>query len=396
MERSRSAWRPAPQASAKEQVLAGKQWLIRLSLVVVAIVVGVVVWRFFASRNALPDNVIAVSGRIEGDDSAIASKQPGRIVAIRYREGDSVRAGDVIATLDDAQAKAAVADYRARLQAATRQTSVMGAQLQQAQLSTGQAAGDVAGGVAQAESTVAAAQADLARAQSAYQLAEDNERRDVSLYATGDIAGARRDQSVSTAQQAAAAVEAARHQVGAAQGALEAARANNAEPPIRQQQANAAAAQISTQHSAIGAAMAQLAQAEANEQDLTVRAPFNGTVMVRAAEPGEVLAAGTPIVTLLNLDKVYLRAFVPEEQIGHVVIGQPARVYLDSDPTHPLDAYVMRIDPQAMFTPENTYFRSDRVKEVFGVKLALRSGFGQAKPGMPADGEILVSGQWPR
>jgi len=119
-------------------------------------------------------------------------------------------------------------------------------------------------------------------------------------------------------------------------------------------------------------------------------------VLVRTAEPGEVLAAGTPVVTLLNLEKVYLRGFVPEGEIGRVRIGQPARVFLDSDPTRPIDAFVMRIDPEAMFTPENTYFQSDRVQQVFGLKLGLRSGFGYAKPGMPADGQILVEGTWPK
>ena len=102
--------------------------------------------------------------------------------------------------------------------------------------------------------------------------------------------------------------------------------------------------------------------------------------------------AGTPVVTLVNLSEVYLRAFVPEGQIGRVRIGQPARVFLDSSPTKPVDAYVLRIDPQASFTPENTYFREDRVKQVVGVKLRLRGAVGFAKPGMPADGEILVEG----
>ena len=142
--------------------------------------------------------------------------------------------------------------------------------------------------------------------------------------------------------------------------------------------------------------MAQLAQARANLKDLTIRAPFNGTILVRTAEPGEVLAAGTPVVTMLNLQKVYLRGFIPEGQIGKVKVGQSARIFLDSDPSHPIDAFVLTIDPQAMFTPENTYFQSDRVQQVFGVKLALRSGFGYAKPGMPADGQILVGGTWPK
>ena len=144
-------------------------------------------------------------------------------------------------------------------------------------------------------------------------------------------------------------------------------------------------------------ARAQLAEAEANRQDLTIRAPFDGTVMTRAAEPGEVVQAGTAIITLLDLTKVYLRGFVPEGQIGKVALGQPAHIFLDSNPKHALNAYVSRIDPEATFTPENTYFRDDRVKQVVGLKLQLKDGFGFAKPGMPADGEILVKGDvWPR
>ncbi len=126
-------------------------------------------------------------------------------------------------------------------------------------------------------------------------------------------------------------------------------------------------------------------------------APFAGTVITRAAEPGEVIQAGTPIVTLLDLAKVYLRGFVPEGEIGRVKIGQLAHVYLDSNVTQALDAYVSRIDPQATFTPENTYFRDDRVRQVVGVKLQLKGGFGYAKPGMPSEGEVLVSGDtWPK
>jgi HlyD family secretion protein len=140
----------------------------------------------------------------------------------------------------------------------------------------------------------------------------------------------------------------------------------------------------------------ELAEAEANRQDLTVRAPFSGTVITRAAEPGEVVTAGTAIITLLDLSKVYLRGFIPEGQIGKVRLGQPAHVFLDSSPHQPLDAIVIRIDPEATFTPENTYFQDDRVKQVVGVKLQLKSGIGYAKPGMPSDGEVLVQGDtWP-
>jgi HlyD family secretion protein len=140
-----------------------------------------------------------------------------------------------------------------------------------------------------------------------------------------------------------------------------------------------------------------LKEANANRKDLVVVAPFDGTVITRSAEPGEVVTAGTPIVTLLDLTTVYLRGFVPEGQIGRVKIGQPARVYLDSNPQEPIEAFVSRADPEATFTPENTYFRDDRVKQVVGVKLQLKGAIGLAKPGMAADGEILVEGnQWPK
>jgi HlyD family secretion protein len=120
-------------------------------------------------------------------------------------------------------------------------------------------------------------------------------------------------------------------------------------------------------------------------------------VVTRGAEPGEVVVAGTAVITLLDLTKVYLRGFVPEGQIGKVKVGQSARVYLDSSSQKPIYAYVSRIDPQATFTPENTYFRDDRVKQVVGLKLQLIGGFRFAKPGMPVDGEVLVQGdKWPK
>jgi len=191
--------------------------------------------------------------------------------------------------------------------------------------------------------------------------------------------------------------------VEAARGALNIAKANLANPGIRNAQASAIRKQLLQQQATIANAradaarsQAQLAEAESNRSDLIVRAPFDGTIVTRSAEPGEYLQAGTAIVTLLDLTKVYLRGYIPEGQIGKVKIGQPARIYLDSNSKKAIEAEVSRIDPDATFTPENTYFRDDRVKQVVGVKLRLKGAFGFAKPGMPADGEVLVSGdEWP-
>jgi HlyD family secretion protein len=199
-------------------------------------------------------------------------------------------------------------------------------------------------------------------------------------------------------------VAAAKRRVEAERGALKVAKASLANPDIREAEMAAVLRQIAQQQAVVASASAkakqahaQLREAEANRQDLIVTAPFSGTITTRAAEPGEVVTAGTAIVTLVDLSKVYLRGFVPEGQIGKVKVGQPARVYLDSNPDQPIIAYVSRVDPEATFTPENTYFQDERVKQVVGIKLQLKGATGFAKPGMPADGEILIRGEvWPK
>jgi membrane fusion protein YbhG len=368
------------------------------------------VWKAFFSGPSLPSSVVALSGRIEGDDSAISPKTTGRILEIRFREGDSVQAGDIIAVLSDEQiqaredqAKAAVAVAQAKAKAAQDQISVLEQQLEQNQIQTAQATTDAQGLVRQAEAQLTTAQAELAQQQAAYQIAAFDRDAYTRLAKTGAASERQAKQATSTAEQAEASVTAAQRRVQAAQGALQAARANLQNPPIREAQVAIVRRQIVQQQSEVASAQAatrqaqgQLMEAEANRNDLIVEAPFSGVIATRAAEPGEVVTAGTTLVTMVDLHKVYLRGFVPEGQIGKVKLEQSAHIYLDSNPKQAIDAYVSRIDPQATFTPENTYFQNERVKEVVGVKLQLKGAYGYAKPGMPADGEILTEGSaWP-
>ncbi|HEX3177237.1 MAG TPA: HlyD family efflux transporter periplasmic adaptor subunit [Methylomirabilota bacterium] len=390
--------------SVRRRRVAG---VVVLALVVAA---GVALWRFVLARPAVPPGVLVVSGRIEGDDSAVAAKTSGRIREIAVREGDRVTAGQVIAVLDDEQirareqqAMAAVRQAEARVRLAQHQIDVLNEQLRQSRIGVDQSRADAEGRVNEAEGRLAAAEAQLAQAEASYAQAKWDREAATRLFQRELVAEqeARRAQNAEEAQ--AAVVAAQRRQVEAARGGLTAARAMLSNPAIRSSQVAAVQGQILQAQADIAAAQAeaeraraQLEEARANRKDLQIIAPFDGTVATRTAEPGEVVMAGTPVITLVNLGQVYLRAFVPEGQIGRVRIGQPARVYLDSAPATPIDAHVMRIDPQASFTPENTYFREDRVKQVVGVKLQLRGAVGFAKPGMPADGEILVDGeQWP-
>lgn len=384
------------------------RWWLALA---VAIVSGILIWRFAFGTSKAFDNIVQLSGRIEGDDSAIAPKTRGRVAEVRFREGDSVKAGDIIAVLDDEQVRAreqqagaALDASEARRSAAMSQLAALQAQLEQSQIQTDQARIDAQGRVRQAEAELSSAKAELEQQEAALKLALFDKEAYTRLLQTGAASERQATQAVTAAEQQAAVVAAARRRVEASEGALTTARANLENPNIRAAQEAVVRRQIAQQQAEIAAAAASanqarfaLKEAQADRKDLLVVAPFDGTVITRSVEPGEVVTAGTPIVTLLDLTRIYLRGFVPEGQIGRVAIGQPARVYLDSNPNEPIDAYVSRADPQATFTPENTYFRDDRVKQVVGVKLQLQDAFGFAKPGMSADGEILVAGnEWPR
>lgn len=362
LEPAKAEPRPANGAAASTPVVRSRRRrFLPLLVILVLAVGGYFLWKNVFSSPPVPDSIVALSGRIEGDDSAVSPKTAGRILDIRFREGDNVTAGTIIATLDDqqirareAQARAALVQSEARARSARDQISVLEEQLR-------------------------TNQDEVRQQEAAAQLAEFDREAYTRLAKTGAVSERQGKQAATTAEQQAAVVAAAKRRVGTVRMQL------------AQQESEIASAQAATKQ-----AQAQLAEAQADRQDLIVRAPFDGTITTRSAEPGEVVTAGTAIVTLLDLSKVYLRGFVPEGQIGKVKLGQPAHIYLDSNPNQPVDAYVSRVDPQATFTPENIYFREDRVKQVVGVKLQLKGAFGYAKPGMPADGEILVQGTtWP-
>ncbi|HQX54554.1 MAG TPA: efflux RND transporter periplasmic adaptor subunit [Pyrinomonadaceae bacterium] len=384
--------------------------------------VGVSIWYFILRHPPIPSNLIEVSGRIETDDARVSSKTSGRIREINVSEGSSVKAGQVIAVLDDAQlvareeqAQAIVDQSETRITRARQQIAILEEQLRQSQIGVDQAKLDSQGRVNQAEaqisqanSQIAQAEAQLAQAEVNLKQAKYDEEKSLRLYKTGDVPEKQAIQAQTNAEAHAKVVQAQRKQVEsaraglkAAQGTLTVARANLANPSLRASQSAAILKQINQAQSDIDAAQAdseraraQLREAQANRADLNIIAPFDGTVATRSAEPGEVVAPGAAIVTLINPNLIYLRAFVPEGKIGLVKIGQAVRVYLDSNPNQPLEAEVTMIDMEAAFTPENTYFRDERVKQVVGVKLSLKNPGGFAKPGMPADGVILIQGEW--
>jgi HlyD family secretion protein len=269
--------------------------------------------------------------------------------------------------------------------------------VRQAELYTDQARADAPGQVQQAEANLAAAKADLARWEAEHQQVQLDAKRYPPLAKSGAVAVQVAEQYQTKEQVAEESVDASRKQVAAAEAALVRARAQLDNIAIQDanrrtllRQAEAHKAKIAAAKADVEADKAALRKIEADIADLQIRAPIAGTILTRSAEPGRVIQPGQTIFTMVDLTKLYLRGFVPEGNVGKLRVGQKAEVYLDSNPKQPIPAEVIRIDPDVMFTPENTYFQNDRVKQVMGLKLGLRGGYGYAKPGMPADGQIQL------
>ena len=329
---------------------------------IVLVVVLPLVFAGCRTTKSVEKGRLFVSGRIDGDTVDISSKRDGKIVELTVREGDTVQPGQVIARISSPQDQAQVEAQKGIVLENERK-------LQEA-LSAGPAR------VSLAEANLAASQAEYVRWQAELQQAETDAKRYPPLVESGAVAEQAGNQQVTRMKVARASTDAAHKQVLAGEASLD--------------QAKAQLEQINTAKATLASSRAMLLRFEENVNDLSIRAPIAGTILTRSAEPGRVVAAGQTIFTMVDLHKLYLRGFVPEGNVGDVKVGQEAKVYLDSNPKEAVPAEVIRIDPQVMFTPENTYFKDDRVKQVLGLKVGLKGAYGYAKPGMPADGEIDI------
>jgi HlyD family secretion protein len=350
------------------------------------------------------DGTLFVSGRIDGDTVDIAFERSGHIVEITVREGDTVQAGQLLAVIAspqdearrDAQTARVTSDQR-RVDQLQRQLATYAERIRQAEIYETQAQADAPGQVQQAEANLATTKSNLVRWQAELQQSQADTQRYAPLAKSGAIAVQVAEQYETKEKIARASVEATQKQVAAGEADVRRAKAQLENIPLREsdrisleRQLEEIKSSIASARADVEAGKAELRRVEADLGDLRVMAPISGTILTRTAEPGRVVAPGQTILTMVDLSSLYLRGFIPEGNIGKVKVGQQAQVYLDSNPDEAIPASVIRIDPEAMFTPENTYFKDDRVKQVLGLKLGLQGGVGFAKPGMPADGQILI------
>jgi HlyD family secretion protein len=387
-----------------------------ISVVLVAAVV-LAFWYATSRRGALPPGRIPANGTIETTEVDVTARIAAKVVALPFREGDSVRAGEFVVALDDS-------DLRAALQQAEEARRAAQASLDE--LLAGTRLEEIARARAQYQAArearqQAQARLDLVKAgprveeveqlRAAVRQAEVSLRTaETELVRTKGLAekGALPTQQVDLLQAqrdvAAAQLDAARQRLlqaerGARLEDLHAAQAAVAQADSQAEAARAALdlALAGPRPETIAAARARVAQAEAAVQAAKVQlgytritSPLDGTVTLRNLEPGELVIPGLPILRIAALDRVWLRVFISETDLGRVKHGQRAAVTTDTYPNQQYRGRVIEIAEEAEFTPRNVQTREERQKLVFGVKIEVENPKHELKPGMPADATIAV------
>jgi HlyD family secretion protein len=378
---------------------------------------GVGTW-YFLQPKAL--NAIPVSGRIEGYETDVSTKSTGRVEKVMVREGAIVKKGQLLVRLDDAEIRSELQAATAQVDAAQKkaaeaqiQVAVLQKQIDGAGLEFQQSQGDSQGKIAEAKGLVETAQALVQQSQAQVEEVKailEQSRVDRDRYAALAKAGAidqqRADLARTTYDTAAATLKSRKVAVEAARRAVEVAKGKQVQAQTTHFNPNRQQNQIASLHDRLAQTRTSLAVAQANVRtaiatrnlmqsrlnNLTVLSPIDGVVTVRNVEPGTVVLPTRPLLRVVDFNRVYLRGFIPESELGRIRVGQTAKVFLDNDPNHkqPLNARIAAIDAKASFTPENIYFQRDRIQQVFGVKLSIDKPGGFAKPGMPADANILL------
>lgn len=352
-----------------------RKLVVQIALaVIVACAAGLLLWQAQV-RRALPDGLIQANGRIEGDTIIVASKVAGRIVSLSVREGDTVQANQILVQIDDGIARARFAQAQADIEAA--QARAAAAQSALAVLRQ-----EVPNAIASSEAGVVFGQTEIARAEAARaQDARDLER--AKTLEAGKFVGPQ------FVERAELALRNHQEQRDAAQAALERARQALNDARLGPQRIRVREAELAAAQGALAAASAKRDEAQSVLDDLALRGPAPGIVTSRFANAGEVIATGAPIFELVDLDRLYLKVFVPEREIGKVRRGLAAQIYSDAFPQQPFPATVRYIASRAEFTPKEVQTPDERVKLMYEVRLYLdRNPEHRLTPGLPADAMI--------
>lgn len=345
---------------------------------VLALVIGAGILVFSGKMilgKKLPEGLIQANGRIEGENHVVASRIAGKIIRILAEEGDSVKTGQILAELDDSQIKAKAAQASAGLAAAR-------AKLEASETALELLKKEIPLTVEKAKAGIAHALAVTEKAASAEHQSARDAARFKQLAEDGTVGKQKSEQADLAWKSARADLETARSGLVQAKKILEDARLGKSRIRAREGELAAVAAQAEQ-------AGAVLSEVESILEDLSVKAPADGIITTKISNPGEVIASGSPIFSLVDPDGLFLKVFVPEKEIGRLKKGLKARIYIDSMPDRPFDGTVTYISSKAEFTPKEVQTPDERVKLVYAVKIGLDSNPEHTMtPGMPADAVI--------
>lgn len=347
---------------------------VMLAVVAAAMLAVAAAWMLMQRRPA-PDGLLQLNGRIEGDRVTIAPKLAGRVIELAAREGDAVSAGQVMARLDDRA-------VRARLEQALAAQQTLRAQISAQESAVAVLRGETQVAIKAAQTRIAAAEADVRRAEAANAQDRRDHVRAEDLSAQGFI-------GPQALERAGLALKQSAEQVGAALAVLGQARQAWHDAELGPLRVRSREAELAVTQARLREATAAVAEAQSALDDLTLRAPVSGTVTGRFANLGEVVNAGTPLLELTDLDRLYLKGYLAETQIGRVRRGMAANIHVDAFPHDAFPATLRYIAARAEFTPKEVQTVDERVKLVYEVRLYVdRNPQGRLSPGQPADGMV--------
>lgn len=326
--------------------------LIPIVILLVVAVGGGLWWHVRTKQQAAPRNEMVLSGNIEAHESLVSFKVQGRIVELPVEEGQQVVAGALLAKLEDE-------DYRQHVRMDESNVAVRASDLALAKAGTRQQE------IKAAEQAVVDAEANLEQRKL-------DDARARQLFTKDEIAAQDRDEAATALKRAQAALEQARQ------------RLNEAEEGTRKEEITVAQANLAQAATSLGLSRINLDYA-------TLRAPSAGVITVRQAELGEVISPGSPIVTLADLDHIWLRAYVAETDLGRIHFGQNVTITTDTYPGKQYHGRISFIASDAEFTPKSVQTYQERVTLVYRIKIDVENPNYELKPGMPADAHIMLA-----
>ncbi len=386
----------------------------RIIIILLIVAAGTGGYLWYTGAFTPKGNSIAVSGNLELTEVDLSFKIAGRLIERRVDEGTWVKAGDLIARLDPVELQhqttrdkalviGAKSNYDQLVTSIEYQKSTLESDVaaRQAELNLAQSKldellnGSRQQDIQQSEAAVADSQAQL-------EFARLDWDRSQTLFKNDDISKQQYDQARTKFESAQAVlrqaqereslmkegprkedIAQARADVARAEAAVKTAEANRLEVKRREEELMQRQSEIERTEAQAGISQKQLSDTE-------VYTPIDGVVLVKSAEPGEVLAAGTNVVTIGDLDHPWLRAYINETDLGRVKLGQKVKLTTDSFPNKAYWGRVSFISSEAEFTPKQIQTKEERVKLVYRIKIEVDNKEHELKDNMPVDAEIQL------